>query len=252
MIELDATTISTSNADDLAFSALADVCTLTGDLDVRIVGGQMAHLLLCAFPSANALARRTADADAAIGTELAASGDVHELLTDAGYAAAAGNSYVKDGQQVDLLVPNRSSGFRTEVLGGRGFDAAPGIAFALALPPILIHVSVTLTGDRILRFDARVPPVEAAVTLKANAYRSRLADRDLVDLHNLLWILEERDAGAIGGWALDRAASGSRGDAQRALADILRMLSRRPTRPTLEVQPETLVALIRRHVAVPA
>lgn len=250
MIEASVTTVSTSAADDLAFRALADVCAITRDHNVRVVGGQMANLLLTAFPSARAVPRRTADADAAIETALAVSGDAHEALVKAGYEPQAGNSYVKAGQQIDLLVPSRTGRFQREEHGGRGFDAAPGTALALAMSPITIRVTVVLSAGGPLMLTARVPSVEIAVVLKALSYRSRLAHRDLVDLHNLLWIVEQHEAGAIGGWGLDRAQQGARGDAQRSLGMITTELSSRSRRPNVEVDAEALIALVRRHVAV--
>ena len=74
-------TIATSNADDAAYLALEDVARITENLDdVRVVGGHMASLLLTAFPVAEAIVRRTADADAAISTSIAASGHIHRAL----------------------------------------------------------------------------------------------------------------------------------------------------------------------------
>lgn len=250
MIEASVTTVSTSAADDLAFRALADVCEITRDHNVRVVGGQMAKLLLTAFPSARAVPRRTADADAAIETALAVSGDAHEALVKAGYEPHAGNSYVKAGQQIDLLVPSRTGRFQREEHGGRGFDAAPGTALALATPPITIRATAVLSDGRSLTFTARVPSVEIAVVLKALSYRSRLAQRDLVDLHNLLWVVEQHDADAIGGWSLSSAQDGARGDAQRSLGMITTELSSRSRRPYLEINAEELIALVRRHIAV--
>lgn len=251
MIEVSATTVSTSNADDLAFEALVDACTLTQELDVRIVGGQMTALLCTAFPSPRTVFRRTADADAALGTELAATGRVHDLLEAAGYEATSGNSYLRAGRQIDLLVPAPTGRFQVEDLGGRAFDAAPGVSLALAAPPITVHVDVTLTDGTALRFDARVPTVEAAVVLKATSYASRRVAKDLTDLHNLLLIVDEREPATIGGWQLGTAASGSRGDAQRALASIASSASRLRSRGALDIEPHVLVSLIRTHVALP-
>lgn len=251
-IDVSAATVSTSAADDLAFRALADICDITSSHNVRVVGGQMVNLLLTAFPSRQTVPRRTADADAAIETELAASGDVHQLLTEAGYQAQAGNSYTRDERQIDLLVPSRTGRFHTEQWGGRGFDAAPGVSLALAADPITVHTSVVLHDGDALDFSARVPTVEIAIVIKASSFQSRRADRDLVDLHNLLWVRENHEPQAIGGWSLERPQKATRRDAQRALIDIATMMTARSTRPALEVDPEVLVALIRRHVAEPS
>ncbi|MER3389709.1 MAG: hypothetical protein RJQ01_06710 [Microcella sp.] len=248
MIEVDAITISTSTADDLAYRALADVCDITRLHNVRVVGGQMVNLLLTAFPARQAVPRRTADADAAIDTELASSGVAHHLLIQAGYEAQSGNSYTRQERQIDLLVPSRTGRFQTEQLGGRGFDAAPGLSLALASEPIVIRASVELRDGEVLTFAARVPTVEIATVIKASSFRSRRADRDLVDLHNLLWIVENLEPDSIGGWTLNKPQRAARRDAQRALTDIATSLSARSTRPQLEINTEALVALIRRHV----
>lgn len=193
--------------------------------------------------------RRTADADAAIETHLAVSGAAHQLLTQAGYQAKAGNSYTRDDQQIDLLVPSRTGRFQTEQLGGRGFDAAPGLSLALAGEPIMVNTTVELLGGEVLTFAARVPTVEIAVVLKASSFQSRRADRDLVDLHNLLWIVEDYDADVIGGWSLGHPQNATRRDAQRSLIAVATLMSARSARPKVEVELEALVALIRRHVS---
>ncbi len=45
---------ATSRADDLALRALAEIVAITGDEDVRIVGGQMVALLMAVFPGPGA------------------------------------------------------------------------------------------------------------------------------------------------------------------------------------------------------
>jgi hypothetical protein len=56
--------VATEYADELSLRALADIAEVTADHDVRIVGGQMASLLLTAFPVSGIAARRTRDAAA--------------------------------------------------------------------------------------------------------------------------------------------------------------------------------------------
>lgn len=141
--------------------------------------------------------------------------------------------------------------FGTEQLGGRGFDAAPGLNVALAADPITLQTSVTLTDGQVLKFSARVPTVEFAIVIKTGSYDSRRADRDLIDLHNLLWIVQSHPPAMIGGWKLDQAQRGARLDTQRALVGVAKSLSARSTRTNLDVDAEALVALIRRHVAAP-
>ncbi|WP_147440903.1 hypothetical protein [Mycetocola zhadangensis] len=86
--------MSTSDADDAAFQALEDVAAIAVDLDdILVIGGQIASLLLIAFPSTGSIARRTGDADAAMTTAIAASGTVHDRLVAEGYEAVSGNHY---------------------------------------------------------------------------------------------------------------------------------------------------------------
>jgi len=77
--------IATARADELSLRALADITKTTADHNVRIVGGQMASLLLTAFPVSGITTRRTRDADTAITTELAGSGTIHDRLVARGY-----------------------------------------------------------------------------------------------------------------------------------------------------------------------
>lgn len=74
----------------------------------------MASLLLTAFPTPEAVVRRTADAGAAISASIAASGMMHQVLTDAGYVDTSGNHYVKGDRELDLLVPSPTAEFVTE------------------------------------------------------------------------------------------------------------------------------------------
>ena len=66
--------VATAYADELSMRSLAEISAITADQNVRIIGGQMASLLLTAFPVPGIDVRRTRDADAAITTELAGSG----------------------------------------------------------------------------------------------------------------------------------------------------------------------------------
>lgn len=252
MLAVAIETVATSNADNLAYHALADLCTLTKGLPVRIVGGQMVALLLTAYPTAAATIRRTADADAGITTELAAAGTMHHLLTDHGYTATAGNSYEKNGQTIDLLIAADRSVFGSEEIGGRAFDAAPGLRLTLLADPIIAEVAVTLTDGTLLTFEAQVPTPEHAVILKASAYSSRGAAKDLTDLHNLLQLVHAHTAESIGGWKLNQPGlSGTRGDTQKTLHQLADSAHRNRTFEAAQVRSEVVAALIRSNVGAP-
>ena len=221
---------STSNADELSYRALADVSAVIAPHEhARVIGGHMVLLILAAHPTPGTVDRHTADADAGIDVQVAGSGDLHTALLDRGYRADSGNRYVKsidtirtaDGNPgeliIDLLVPADTSRFSRQVHGGRGFDAMPGLRFGLAGNPLTIDVGVELIkGDR-LEFTTRTLTVEGAVILKAIAYQSRAAAKDVVDLYNLLTVTNHhRDD--IGRWRLNEPGlNGSRGDAVRIL-----------------------------------
>ncbi|MFJ5954818.1 hypothetical protein ACIQC5_02550 [Paenarthrobacter sp. NPDC092416] len=79
--------ISTSNAANLGYLALADVADAATGLDLgeyRIVGGHMVQLLLHVYPTEAATQRSTADADAGIQRATAAGQALHERLLDQG------------------------------------------------------------------------------------------------------------------------------------------------------------------------
>ena len=227
MIRRRIETVETSNADDAAFRALADVAEITERIDdVRIVGGHLASLLLTAFPVRGAVLRRTADADAAVSTSVAASGRIHRALVDAGYSDTSGNPYVEGDLEIDILVPSDGARFATATVGGRGFDAASGLRLAFSVDPIVLDVGVLLASGTPLEFVVRVPPVELALIFKAYAAQSRHAPQNITDLYNLLSIAFEYPFDEIGGWKIGTAPlSGTRLDAARtlhALADSAR------------------------------
>jgi hypothetical protein len=181
---------ATAYADEHAIRSLAEITAITADQDVRIIGGHMASLLLTAFPVSGIDLRRTRDADAAITTELAGSGVIHQRLLDRGYSATSGNSYTRPVPDlaviggpvpelaVDLLVPSLDGRFRSQEYGGRAFDSAPGLAPALAAEPITIDTRARLLNGDELEFIVRVPTVELALVIKALSYGSRLQARD--------------------------------------------------------------------------
>lgn len=244
--------ISTSAADDLAYCALRDACAITAPHNVRIVGGQMVDLLMHLFPTPGQVLRRTVDADLAIDISMAASGALHAEFEAAGYKATYGNTYIMSGQQIDLLVPSFDGKFSQEILGARAFDAVPGIYLALSAEPILIRANAVLTNNQTLQFEARVPNVEIALVLKALAFQSRLADKDLVDIYNLLQIANSYQPEFQDTWTLSKPSQAARLDAQVSLHKLADRVGSQRKPSVAEVKPEVLVALIRKLIALPS
>ncbi|MBU8864896.1 hypothetical protein [Paenarthrobacter aromaticivorans] len=247
-----------SNASDLGYRALADVAGAGIDTSsYRIVGGHMVQLLLHAYPTPEARERSTADADAGIKHTTAVGQDLHKHLLAQGYRDTRGNQYVrKDGQGgemiIDLLVPHDSVGkVETQIINGRGFDAIPGLSFALSQDPLLVEVKVLLLGGDDLTFTVPVPDVEAALILKALAWRYRSTDKDLMDLTSLLEIVR-RHKESLSSWEFSdsrRGTSGHRKDAARALHMLRDRLDRGLVRAGAAVaKPARLAALIKENI----
>lgn len=239
----------TSAADDLAFAALGDAVRATADRDdVRIVGGHMVGLLLAAFPVDGLVARRTIDADTGVSTEVATNGDVVSRLLADGYRATAGNRFERGGRTIDVLVESLDGRFRPRLLGGRHFDASPGLDIVLAQEPIEIDTTVVDTSGHDHRFVVRVPSVEMATILKAYAWASRRSPKDLSDLGHLLEIRHAHGADAVGGWSLDAdPVLGRRLDTARTLRGVAPTDARFADSATAGPR---FVALVREYVAV--
>jgi hypothetical protein len=256
---------ASSFADELSLRALAEITEITADQNVRVIGGQMASLLLAAFPVAGISARSTRDADTAITTELAGSGLLHERLLEHGYVATRGNSYTRPVPDlvasdrpvpelaVDLLVPSLDGRFRPQEHGGRAFDAAPGLAPTLSAAPVVIDVGARLLDGSRLEFTARVPTVEHALVIKALSYGSRLQARDVEDIHRLLEIADTYPPLEIGGWQLQAAPlGGSRRDAARHLHELARQTRQTRALGDAAVSVARLAALIAALIGRPA
>lgn len=147
------TVVSMSNAADLGYRAVADIAASGLDpIAYRIVGGHMVQLLIHVYPTPEAIERSTADADTGIDRAAAAGQDLHQHLLHNGYKDTAGNRYVKksfDGGEmaVDLLIPHGIVG-KPEQVKGRGFDAIPGLGFALNASPIIVECTVCSKTER--------------------------------------------------------------------------------------------------------
>ncbi|MCX0270711.1 hypothetical protein NLM24_08330 [Nocardia zapadnayensis] len=250
--------LSTSRAADRGFLALSDLATAAGPLDdgaYRVVGGHMVQLLQYVYPIPNWPLRGTADADAGIDQEtlVAVEPQLHHRIQALGYTLAHGNHYTRevsgDRLDIDILVPSYASTRNDTEVAGRGFDGVPGLSLAVNAPPIIVHASITLTSGEITEFAVPVPDVEIAVVLKALAWNSRHAVKDVTDLVTLFHIVH-RHRDQLTGWRLDDSSStGARGDAIKALRLLTDSVDRGRWDNAFHpaVSPAHFTALIRRH-----
>lgn len=250
--------ISMSNAGDLGYRALADVADAAEGIDYRIVGGHMVQLLIHVYPTPGATERSTADADAGINRATAAGQDLHRQLLERGYEPNSGNHYVRKSEdgglmEVDLLVPHGTVG-RPSIVNGRGFDAIPGLGFALNAVPLILETKVLLKAGDDLEFMVTVPDVEAALILKALAWTSREAEKDLTDISSLMEIIHlhkyQMDRWGFGDDRL--VGRGDRRDAATALHRVVALAGRGLVKADKHrAAPARLAALIREHIPDP-
>lgn len=259
--------ISMSNAADLGYRALADVAAASESIpltDYRIVGGHVVQMLIHVYPTPAATERSTADADAGIRKAVATGQTIHRQLLGRGYEAVKGNHYIRTDEKgarikVDLLIPHTGVGrpmTRSTEVNGRGFDGIPGLGFALNAMPLLIDVKVLLLGGKEdLTFTVPVPDVEAALILKALAWKSRTSDKDLADISSLMEIVQIHKH-SLATWGFENprlAAMGQRLDAARALYQLVDLADRGRIKPLRGLQsPARFAALLREHVPAPS
>jgi hypothetical protein len=130
------------------------------------------------------------------------------------------------------------------------FDAIPGLGFALSAAPLLVGAKVFLKNGGNLEFTVPIPDIEAALILKALAWRARNSEKDLTDIASLLEIRHLHRSGLTAwGFADERRASrGSRRDARAALHLLKAQLDKGRVPVRAVRTPARLSALIREHV----
>jgi hypothetical protein len=219
----------------------------------------MVRLLLNVYPTPAAVLRSTRDADTAVDS-VAVVGPLIDELVARDFVKSGGNILVKpSGLGVDelevnvLLAEDRSRpGLSTLTVNGVGqVDTLPELGFALAKPPVVIDVEARLVDHSTITYRTRVPDLEAATVLKAHAWDSRKAAKDLADLHTLL---EIRQAHRELDWRLHEGPlRGRRLDAARILEGLrLRIVDRNPGfEIPAYLAPPRLAALLARHIARP-
>lgn len=249
--------VATTATDDAAYTALVDLSALlAGREETMVIGGHMVSLICAAFPSPGLVERRTGDADAGIPIELAATGELHDELLELGYSTdGSANRYIKGEQDpqptIDLLIPSHTGKFGDDRKGGRAFNTMPGLPLAMN-PRIAIDVHITYRDGDERSAVVMVPGIEAAVVLKAIAWKDRRfeTEKDAVDLSNLFAVLEEHGADSLSGWALDESdLKATRRDAAASLHQLADAWEAKT--PRARVDARALVSRIRTYVTRP-
>lgn len=196
-----------SLADDLGYVALADLAHMLGGeaaLPYRVIGGHMVTALVARWRLGPELYRETGDTDLGVPPVVVRDGGLVERLLDLGYERVAGNRFVRPIDDVpvrivgaseaprqaviDVLVPAyRRRARHTRRIGGDLVTTeAPGLATALARPPVTLEMELhRLNGER-LDILVAFPDEAAALTMKALATRVRTRDADVVDVWRCL------------------------------------------------------------------
>ena len=190
---------STSRATDAGFLALADLAQIATDLavDYRIVGGHMVTLLVAAHHASHLVpTRETLDADFGALPQVIADPRLVLALRDLGYApVGAANRFVRTlldpPGPLDLVVDILAPSYVGRLLpnqrhGDLIVDEVPGLASALARPPVVVQLTVRLLHGGSVETTLALPDLVGALCIKALAYRGRYSDKDAVDLWRLL------------------------------------------------------------------
>lgn len=91
--------VSTTVAANQGYRALADVADIAQGTNYRVIGGHMVQLLLHVYPTSNAHARLTADADAGVEQQVAAAGNLHGRAARSRVRSSAGQQLPTPGRR---------------------------------------------------------------------------------------------------------------------------------------------------------
>ena len=188
------TVASTSNAEDAAWLAVADVARVASALGVeyRLIGGNRVSLLDHVHDAAAQVpSRATADADMGVSFEVCVDPRLLPSLTALGYDRESGNRFTRaQGERrlvIDILAPSYLGRLASNQRhGDLVVDEIPGLLDALRLPPTRALARVFLTDTTQIDLDVSLPDLRAALVMKAHAYAGRLADNDALDIWRLL------------------------------------------------------------------
>lgn len=214
----------------------------------------MVRLLLHVYPTANAIARSTVDADTAIGSLEIAAPMAQNFLAQ-NFTKEGGNLFYQDiapeqRVEINLLAPRTgpTRGIRPKMVPGVGqIDTLPELDYIFLYDPLIVDVEADLYNGEKLSYQTRIPNLEEALVLKAFAWKERGKGKDLADLHTLL---EIREAHPETPWRLNEPSLiGFRKDTVRILQPLVRGLSKKRTLIPVPdtVEKRRFAALISRH-----
>lgn len=157
---------STSRSADAGYRALTDVAAVARELDAdyRLVGGHMVSILVALYGVTDVPHRETNDAD--LGAEFSVIADQRliDSLTDLGYRRpGASNRFVRPIEDnlnavIDVLAPSYTGRHEpNQRHGSLVVDEIPGLAYALAKPPVHVEIEARLSTGVTLRTTTSLP-----------------------------------------------------------------------------------------------
>jgi hypothetical protein len=183
---------STSRSADAGYRALTDVAAVARELgaDYRLVGGHMVSILVALHRVTDVPHRETNDAD--LGAAFADQRLI-DTLTNLGYRRpGASNRFVRPIEDnldavIDVLAPSYTGKHEpNQHHGSLVVDEIPGLAYALAKPPVHVEIEARLSTGVTVRATTSLPSPLPALCLKALAWHSRHAAKDAEDIWRLL------------------------------------------------------------------
>lgn len=197
-----------SVADDVGYVALADISQIMGEdvADYRVIGGHTITVLAARWRLGPELYRETGDVDLGVPPVAVRGHHLVDRLKARGYDQVAGNRFartvtgmpvkVAGGQTahrraiIDVLVPAYTSRPRQNVKVSENLVSTevPGLADALARPPVIMSLELRRLNGAILQATLPFADEVSALVLKSLATRVRSKGTDIADIWRCLEI----------------------------------------------------------------
>lgn len=184
--------VSSSRAEDAAFTALQDATTAAEGKEFVIIGGLMVSILEATQNPRRIGRKHTKDADLGLHRREADVSAVRQRLENldgAAYTRSSGHLFhrvpTEEGAPppiIDVLVASYQTRHRKDiVVGGIVTIEVPGLADALNYKT-LYSVELTWSNGTQRTINVPVPDLHVALALKLFAWRERRAGKDAVDV----------------------------------------------------------------------